>query len=52
MGELQQAVYDYLPIVKFGENSALVGLAADVEGFDYQTEAGDIFYNVHPKNDA
>jgi peptide/nickel transport system substrate-binding protein len=52
MGELQQAVYDYLPIVKFGENSTLMGLAADVEGFSHQTEAGDIFYNVHPKNDG
>jgi hypothetical protein len=38
--------------VKFGENSTLMGLAADVEGFSRQTETGDIFYNVHPKNDA
>jgi peptide/nickel transport system substrate-binding protein len=52
MGALQQAFYDYLPIVKFGENSTLMGLAADVEGFSRQTETGDIFYNVHPKNDA
>ena len=52
MGALQQAFYYYLPIVKFGENSTLMGLAADVEGFSRQTETGDIFYNVHPKNDA
>jgi peptide/nickel transport system substrate-binding protein len=52
MGQLQQAFYDYLPIVKFGENSTLMGLSADVEGFSRATETGDIFYNVHPKNDA
>jgi peptide/nickel transport system substrate-binding protein len=52
MGALQQAFYDYLPIVKFGENSQLMGLDADVEGFRYQTEAGDIFYSVRPRDDA
>jgi peptide/nickel transport system substrate-binding protein len=52
MGALQQAFYDYLPIVKFGENSQLMGLDADVEGYQYLTEAGDVFYNVHPRDEA
>jgi peptide/nickel transport system substrate-binding protein len=51
MGALQQAFYDYLPIVKFGENSQLMGIDADIEGFRYQTEAGDIFYSVRPRDD-
>ena len=48
MADLQQAFYDYLPIVKFGEHSILLGLLSEVEGYRFVSGAGDIFYSVHP----
>jgi peptide/nickel transport system substrate-binding protein len=49
MADLQQAFYSYLPIVKFGENSIMMGLDAQVDGYRHVVGAGDIFYSVHPR---
>lgn len=44
--ELQQAFYDYVPMVKFGDKWTVTGMRADLEGYEYVGLSGDIFYNV------
>ena len=44
--ELQQAFYDYVPMVKFGDKRTVTGLRSDLSGYDYVDLSGDIFYNV------
>lgn len=46
--DLQIALYDYLPIVKFGDKSTITALRADIEGYEFLPGAGDIFFRVHP----
>lgn len=43
---LQQAFYDYLPLVKFGDKSTVTGMRTGLEGYEYVPQSGDIFYNV------
>lgn len=49
MANLQTAFYDYLPVVKFGGNSGVMGLRSDVDGYRYVPGAGDVFYGVRPR---
>lgn len=44
--ELQQAFFDYVPMVKFGGKSTVTGMRADLDGYEYADLSGDIFYNV------
>lgn len=44
--ELQQAFYDYLPMVKFGDKWTVTALRADLDGYQYVDLSGDIFYSV------
>jgi peptide/nickel transport system substrate-binding protein len=50
MEDLQAAFYDYLPIVKFGENKIIMGLRTDVAGYRWVPGAGDVFYSVSPRS--
>ena len=43
---LQQAFYDYLPLVKFGDKWTVTGMRTGLEGYEYVPQSGDIFYNV------
>lgn len=44
---LQQAFYDYVPMIKFGDKWTVTGLRSGVEGYEFVGITGDIFYNVH-----
>lgn len=44
--QLQQAFYDYVPMLKFGDKWTVTGMRADLEGYEYVGVSGDIFYNV------
>ncbi|WP_033420477.1 ABC transporter substrate-binding protein [Nesterenkonia alba] len=46
--DLQQAFYDYLPMVKFGDKYTVTGMQDWVAGYEYVALSGDIFYNVRP----
>lgn len=46
--DLQHAVDDYLPLIKFGDRATLTALSTDFQGYDYLEEAGEIFYHVRP----
>lgn len=42
--DLQEAYFDYLPIIKYGNKKTITAVRADVTGYDFQT--GDIFWNA------
>ncbi|QFG69496.1 ABC transporter substrate-binding protein [Ornithinimicrobium pratense] len=44
--DLQQAFYDYLPMVKFGDKWTATGLRSDISGYEFVPLSGDIFYNA------
>ncbi|NLS10360.1 hypothetical protein HGQ17_10220 [Nesterenkonia sp. MY13] len=48
MDELQDAIYDYIPVVKFGDQMNLTAVSTDWEGYEYGYMSGDIFYRVAP----
>jgi peptide/nickel transport system substrate-binding protein len=50
MEELQTAFYNYLPIIKFGENKIVTGLRSDVDGYRYVRGVGDVYYSVSPRS--
>ncbi|GAB3711465.1 ABC transporter substrate-binding protein [Nocardiopsis nanhaiensis] len=49
--DLQQAFYDYVPMVKFGDKWTVTGMRADLDGYEYAGLSGDIFYNVRESGD-
>lgn len=48
MEDLQDAYYDYAPIVKFGDRFHLFAMNNEFEGFGWNSEVGPIFNNIRP----
>lgn len=48
MAELQQADYDYLPVIRFGDRRVPTGVSSQFEGFEHATGTGEIFHHVRP----
>lgn len=46
--DLQAAVYEYLPVMKFGEMTNIMAHRSDLQGFENIPGTGDIFYRVRP----
>lgn len=45
---LQDAFYEDLPVIKFGDYSILSAMRSDYEGFSHTPYSGNTFYNVRP----
>ncbi|NLS10374.1 hypothetical protein HGQ17_10290 [Nesterenkonia sp. MY13] len=48
MADLQEAYYEYIPVVKFGDRMTPSGLRTDFEGYEYVTGVGEIFHHIRP----
>jgi hypothetical protein len=49
---LQTAIYDYLPLVKYGDVKGYVGLSTSVGGYGFSTGAGEVLYNMYRTDSA
>lgn len=45
---LQEAFYDYLPIITFGDRTNVTGVREGVAGYEPPPGVSDMFYRVYP----
>lgn len=48
MSDLQDAYYEYLPIMKFGDRRTPAGLSTDFQDYQFVEGPGEIFHHVRP----
>lgn len=45
--DLQQAFFDYIPMIKPGERQMVSVVREGIDGFDFSLQGTDIYYNMH-----
>lgn len=48
MGDLQDAYYEYLPVMKFGDRRTPAGMSSEVQDYQFVEGPGEIFHHVRP----
>lgn len=48
MHDLQEAYFDYAPLLKFGDRTILWGLSDEYEGFEHITSVGPMLHEIRP----